>query len=208
MSTRIIGNLIKEGLALEEKMEKMEELEGLFKHLDELETAEAPKGTSIEGLRYQDTESGIDVPEEYKNSVLTIAHNAMTADMKEIQLFAFIEATQRDRAVIIHATWSLSAPKEPSKIVIDYLLDFNEFKNRRIQASREFRNREGQYCKRDFDLGLIRATGHSQLHKPGGVADIVYGTFGRNALSIIGFLQGYDKYKAQDLTYNNEWGAW
>lgn len=142
--------------------------------------------------------------------VLVVAHNGMSENMQEIDALYIIESKSNNRAVHIRVTWEVKTPRNPKDIVVEYLTDSNTFKKLRMDATRKFRDNlaDGDYCKRDMDMGLVRLRGRQQLRKTGGVAENLTGTLGRNAAAIISFLEGGDSYLNDDLTYDNSWGSW
>lgn len=144
------------------------------------------------------------------HSVFVTAHNGMAENMQEIDALYVIESDLRDRAVHIHVTWELISPKRPKEIKVDYLTDGNLFKRLRLQVVQKFLDNiaDGDYCKRNVEMGLIRLRGWSQLHAVSGVSEVLNATLGRDAMVIISFLEGNEFYKDDDLTYENAWGSW
>lgn len=145
-----------------------------------------------------------------EGSIYVAAHNGMSEDMKEIDALYVIENAHFERAVVIYVTWEVAHPKEPKNIEIDFEVDVNKYRKRRIEETRKFRRELacGDYCKKDMDMGLIKHRGYSELDREGGVVDVLTSTLGRHAASIIAFLQGSDTYQAVDLSYDDSWGSW
>ena len=145
-----------------------------------------------------------------EGAIFVVAHNGLSEDMQEIDALYIIESKPNDRAVHIRVTWEVKNPKEPKDIAVEYLVDANVFEKLRWDVSRKFRQNlaDGDYCKRDTDMGLVRLRGNQYLHQCGGVAENLVGTLGRNAASIISFLEGDESYADTDLTYDNSWGSW
>lgn len=193
--TGVIGKMIKAGLV------EMEEESGLFNTLDmELEQ-------HLDQIEADNTDSEIRMDD---GSVFVVAHNGMSEDMKEIDALYIIESEMLHRSAIIRVTWETATPKEPKDITIEFCTDVETFRKRRIEEARKFRGElaDGDYCKRDMDMGLIKHRGYCTLEQPGGVADNLTSTLGRHAASVIAFMKGSDKYKAEDLSYDNSWGSW
>lgn len=153
---------------------------------------------------------GLDAIEEEgspDNDVFVVAHNGMSEDMQEIDALYIIESDLKQRSAIIHVTWETKSPKEPKEITVEYLKDVQRYKTRRKEVVRRFRENlaDGDYCKRDMEMGMIRLRGDQQLY---GVAEVINGTLGRNAAIVLAFLEGGEDYASTDLTYDNSWGTW
>lgn len=188
-----LGELIKEGIANMENDSIFDTLDSdLEVHLDQIEKANAEVRLGEDGY------------------VFVVAHNGMSEDMKEIDALYIIENEALKRSVIIRATWETATPKEPKDIAVEFCTDIKSLHKRRIEESRKFRGElaDGDYCKRDMDMGLLRHGGHSAFDQPGGVADNLTSTLGRHAASVIAFIHGSDKYTEEDLSYDNSWGSW
>ena len=145
------------------------------------------------------------------HTALFVAHfNGMTDDLKEIHAGIAIQATKSLRSVFVDVTWATSNGKEPKAINILYSTDEDGFMNFNQGEMIEFRKKlmNGEYCKRNFDMGLSRYEGNQWLETANGMGEAMYACLGRNAHFIVDFLQGGEKYKEVDLTYNNQWGAW
>lgn len=155
-------------------------------------------------------EAGTGAESANEDLVFIVAHNGMSENMQEIDALYIIESEYHNRSVHIHATWEVKTPKEPKDITVEYLTDKEMFRKLRIEKARKFRSNlaDGDYCKRDMDMGLVRLRGHQHLWQCAGVMEVINSTLGRNAAVIASFLEGNETYASDDLTYDNSWGSW
>lgn len=166
--------------------------------------------TEMEAEEFDLMTESIDLSPEDHTALFVAYFNGMTDDLKEIHAGMTIQATKSLRSVFIDVTWATSNGKEPKAINILYSTDEDGFMNFNQGEMIEFRKKvmNGEYCKRDFDMGLSHYKGNQWLETANGLGEAMYACLGRNAHFIVDFLQGGEKYKEVDLTYNNQWGAW
>lgn len=153
----------------------------------------------------------LDVIEAAGGEVSTSVRNGLSINFKELQMICTFVRKDKGRALIVEGVWDFDKPKEPSVIHIEYLegvIAENDVKCKAAIQKFEEKLATHEYAKRNFDFGLYRFQGESEIDAPNGLGMAIYASMGRNAKYIVDFLLGKKDYNKTDITYGNTWGNW